>query len=103
MGGVEGVTARYRPSGTFSLYQNIKFAGVYRITNLASTPDYGDFDLRHRAGIMYDRVYQQGEDVIENAWWMPEIHLLVDRLSCNFSRAAPRGHRCVWHGRNRDP
>jgi len=69
------------PAGIFAISQKIKFAGEWH--TLWFPPEYGDGDLPHRAGLAYDRVYHQGEDVIKLRIDAGD-HLLVDRLSYNF-------------------
>lgn len=81
-GRVEAVAAPW-PSAVFSLCQKIKFAGEWHTIFLP--PDYGDFDLKHRAGLMNDHFYHQGEDVLKLQMEAGD-HLLVDRLSCNFCK-----------------
>ncbi len=81
-GRVEAITTPW-PSGIFCLCQKIKFAGEWHTIWLP--PDYGDFDLRHRAGLMNDHYYQQGQDILKLRVEAGD-HLLVDRLSCNFCK-----------------
>ncbi len=69
------------PTAIFSIWQRIKFAGQWH--TLWFPPEYGDSDLPHRAGLQYDRLYHQGEDVIKLRVAVGD-HLLVDRLSYNF-------------------
>ena len=81
-GRIEAIAAPW-PTAIFSVSQKIKFAGKWY--RLWFPPDYGDSDLKHRAGLLEGHVYHQGEDVIKlraNAG----DHLLVDRLTYNFTR-----------------
>jgi len=71
------------PGSVMSLYQQIKFAGHWYI--LWFPPDYGDDDLRHRAGLLLGRNYKKGDDVIRLRVGTGD-HLLVDRLSYNFCK-----------------
>jgi signal peptidase I len=79
-GRVEAVRPPW-PAAIFSLYQRIKFAGQWH--TLWFPPDYGDDDLRHRAGLLYGHDYHQGDDIIRLRVGTGD-HLLVDRLSYNF-------------------
>jgi signal peptidase I len=81
-GEVEAIAAPW-PSAMFSLYQKIKFAGQWH--RLWFPPDYGDSDLRHRAGLLEGHTYHQSEDVVKLRANTGD-HLLVDRLTYNFSK-----------------
>jgi signal peptidase I len=76
----------------FNLWQSFTFAGVEHI--LWFPPDFGESDLKHRAGLFPGRVYHQGEDVIKMKVSAGD-HLFVDRLTYNFRRPA-RGDTIVF-------
>ncbi len=71
------------PGVIFSLYQRIKFAGEWHI--IWFPPDYGDGNLKFRAGLLDGRVFKQGEDVIKLKAIAGD-HLFVDRVTYNFRR-----------------
>jgi len=76
----------------FNIKQTFVLGGVTQ--TIWFPPDFGESDLRHRAGIFSGRVYKKGEDVVKlkiNAG----DHLFVDRLSYNF-RAPNRGDIVVF-------
>ncbi len=78
--------------GLLNIYQHIKFAGQWY--TIWFPPEYGDTDLARRAGLKRDRTYEKGDDVIKlqvNAG----DHLLVDRLTYNFTRPS-RGDVVVF-------
>ena len=76
----------------FNLSQSFKFAG--QKYTLWFPPDFGESDLRHRAGLFSGRVYHPGEDVIKIRASAGD-HLFVDRLSYNFRRPT-RGEIIVF-------
>jgi signal peptidase I len=76
----------------FNLSQSFTFNGVRH--TLWFPPDFGESDLRHRAGLFPGRVYHQGEDVIKMRVGAGD-HLFVDRLSYNF-RKPGRGDIIVF-------
>ena len=60
-------------------------------------PDFGESDLRSRAGIFTGKVYHKGEDVVKMKV-MAGDHLFVDRLTYNF-RKPKRGEIVVFETR----
>ena len=93
----EGVVEDIRPpwpSMIFSLYQKIKFAGEWH--TIWFPPDYGDTDLRHRAGTGFfaGQVYHKGDDVVKLKADAGD-HLFVDRLTYNFCKPG-RGEIVVF-------
>jgi signal peptidase I len=76
----------------FNLCQSFTFAGVEH--TLWFPPDFGESDLRHRAGFFPGRLYHAGEDVI-NMRASAGDHLFVDRLTYNF-RKPQRGEIVVF-------
>jgi len=57
-------------------------------------PDFGESDIRHRAGLFPGRYYHKGEDVIKFAAHAGD-HLFVDRITYNF-RKPDRGEIAVF-------
>ena len=90
-GKVEEITPAW-PSMIFSIYQKIKFAGEWHI--LWFPPDYGESDLRHRAGLFPDREFHAGDDVVKLKVTAGD-HLFVDRITFNFRKPA-RGDISVF-------
>jgi signal peptidase I len=81
------------PSMIFSLYQKIKFAGEWN--TIWFPPDYGDSDLRHRAGLFDQQAaYHKGDEIIKLKASAGD-HLFVDRLTYNFRKPA-RGEIVVF-------
>ena len=76
----------------FNLSQSFMFAG--QKYTLWFPPDFGESDLRHRAGLFSGRVYHPGEDVIKIRASAGD-HLFVDRLTYNF-RKPERGEIVVF-------
>src|ERR1700733_5273903 len=76
----------------FNLWQSFTFAGVEH--TLWFPPDFGESDLKHRAGLFPGRVYHQGDDVIKIKVSAGD-HLFVDRLTYNF-RKPERGEIVVF-------
>ena len=76
----------------FNLWQTFTFDGVKH--TVWFPPDFGESDLRHRAGLFNGRVYHQGEDVIKMRVSAGD-HLFVDRLTYNF-RKPDRGDTIVF-------
>jgi signal peptidase I len=76
----------------FNLCQSFMFAGEKH--TLWFPPDFGESDLRHRAGLLAERVYHKGDEVIKLRCDAGD-HLFVDRLSYNF-RKPLRGDTIVF-------
>jgi len=81
------------PQTFFSIYQRIEFAGVWH--TIWFPPDYGEEDLRFRAGLDSGRFFHKGEDVIKLSVRAGD-HLFVDRLTYNF-RPPERGEVVVFN------
>ncbi len=76
----------------FNLWETFTFAGVEH--TLWFPPDFGESDLRHRAGLFAGRIYRPGEDVIKMRNSAGD-HLFVDRMTYNF-RKPERGEIVVF-------
>lgn len=80
----------------FNLWQDITFEGAgQRVTQrMWFPPDYGEVELALRAGVLSDKTYRKGEDVVKLRVQAGD-HLFVDRLSYNFRRPR-RGEIAVF-------
>ncbi len=76
----------------FNLKQSFSLGGVTH--TIWFPPDFGESDLKHRAGLLPGRVYHKGEDVVKLRVSAGD-HLFVDRLSYNF-RKPTRGDIVVF-------
>lgn len=76
----------------FNLWQSITIGGVSQ--NMWFPPDYGESDLKHRAGILSTKLFHKGEDVVKMRVHAGD-HLFVDRLTYNF-RKPQRGEIAVF-------
>jgi len=76
----------------FNLWQNITIGGVQQTMWLP--PDYGESDLLRRAGVLPDRPFRKGEDVLKLRVQAGD-HLFVDRVTYNF-RKPERGEIAVF-------
>jgi signal peptidase I len=81
------------PQTFFSIYQRIEFAGEWH--TIWFPPDYGEEDLKYRAGLDSGRFFHKGEDVIKLSVRAGD-HLFVDRLTYNF-RPPERGEVVVFN------
>jgi signal peptidase I len=76
----------------FNIKQTFSLGGVTH--TIWFPPDFGESDLKHRAGLLPGRVYHKGEDVVKLRVGAGD-HLFVDRLSYNFRKPA-RGDIVVF-------
>jgi signal peptidase I len=76
----------------FNIKQTFSLGGVTH--TIWFPPDFGESDLKHRAGLLPGRVYHKGEDVVKIQVGAGD-HLFVDRLSYNF-RKPTRGEIVVF-------
>jgi signal peptidase I len=76
----------------FNFKQTFSLGGV--TYTIWFPPDFGESDLRHRAGLFPQRVFHKGEDVVKLSVSAGD-HLFVDRLSYNFRKPA-RGDIIVF-------
>jgi signal peptidase I len=76
----------------FNLKQTFSIGGVSH--TIWFPPDFGESDLRHRAGLFPQRIFHKGEDVVKLRVGAGD-HLFVDRLSYNF-RKPTRGDIIVF-------
>jgi len=90
-GRVEDISPPW-PAMIFSVYQRIKFAGEWHM--LWFPPDYGESDLKHRAGLFPERDFHAGDDVVKLRVTAGD-HLFVDRITYNFRKPA-RGDISVF-------
>ncbi|HEU6449180.1 MAG TPA: signal peptidase I [Verrucomicrobiae bacterium] len=76
----------------FNIKQSFTIGGVEQ--TIWFPPDFGESDLRRRAGILPGRVYHKGEDIVKIRVRAGD-HLFVDRLTYNF-RPPKRGDIVVF-------
>lgn len=76
----------------FNIKQSFTIGGVTQ--TIWFPPDFGESDLRRRAGIFSGRVYHKGDDIVKMKIIAGD-HLFVDRLSYNF-RTPKRGDIVVF-------
>lgn len=76
----------------FNIKQTFSIDGVEQ--TIWFPPDFGEEDLRYRAGIFPGRVYKKGEDVVKMKVTAGD-HLFVDRVTYNF-RKPDRGDIVVF-------
>ncbi len=77
----------------FNIKQSFTIGGVKQ--TMWFPPDFGESDLRHRAGIFASRVYHKGDDIVKMKIIAGD-HLFVDRLTYNF-RPPNRGDIVVFN------
>jgi signal peptidase I len=76
----------------FNIYQTFSIGGVTH--TIWFPPDYGDSGLVQRDGLLPERVYHKGDDVVKLKVSAGD-HLFVDRLTYNF-RKPTRGEIVVF-------
>jgi signal peptidase I len=76
----------------FNIKESFSIGGVTH--TIWFPPDFGESDLKLRAGLLPGRVYHKGEDVVKLRVGAGD-HLFVDRLSYNFRKPA-RGDIVVF-------
>jgi signal peptidase I len=90
----------------FNIWETFSIGGVEQ--TVWFPPDFGESDLRYRAGIFTGKVYHKGEDVVKMKVTAGD-HLFVDRLTYNFrkpergeivvfeTKGIPEEQRSQWH------
>jgi signal peptidase I len=76
----------------FNIKQTFAIGGVQQ--TIWFPPDFGEEDLRYRAGMFPGKVYQKGDDIVKMKVTAGD-HLFVDRLTYNF-RKPERGDVVVF-------